>query len=74
MEEQVRKGNLNPGIESKNIGDGITELRGRNGGRILIREREGDIVEILGKTGKKKSDQKAVIKYVKKVFPKNEKK
>lgn len=63
MQQQLREGNLNPGIGSKPVGQGITELRGKNGGRILIREREGDVVEILGKTGKKKSDQDAVIAY-----------
>ena len=74
MEEQIRQGNMNPGIDSIKVGEGIIEFRGRNGGRILAREREGNVVEILGKVGKRKKDQKAVIKRVKKIFPNNEKK
>ena len=74
MEEQIRQGNMNPGIDSKKVGEGITEFRGNNGGRILARERDGNVVEILGKTGKNKKDQQAVINKVKKIFPNNEKK
>jgi putative component of toxin-antitoxin plasmid stabilization module len=53
MEEQLAQGNMNPGISSKPVGDGITEHRGKNGGRILVRESENDVVEILGKCGKR---------------------
>lgn len=53
MEEQIRQGNMNPGIGSKPVGEGITEFRGKNGGRILARESENGVVEILGKSGKK---------------------
>ena len=70
MEEQIRGGNMNPGIGSKKIGDGITEFRGENGGRILARENKQGVVEILGKSGKKKKNQDYVIAQVKKVFPK----
>lgn len=73
MEEQIRQGNMNPGIESKKLGDGITEFRGDNGGRILARELGDGTVEILGKSGKRPSNQQYVIDQVKKVFPKNEK-
>lgn len=53
MEEQLRQGNMNPGIGSKSVGEGITEFRGKNGGRILTRESENGVIEILGKSVKK---------------------
>ena len=71
--EQIRQGNMNPGIGSKSVGEGIIEFRGKNGGRILAREAENDVVEILGKSGKKPKNQQYVINQVKKVFPKNKK-
>jgi hypothetical protein len=64
---------MNPGISSKPVGDGMMEHRGKNGGRILVRESENDVVEILGKSGKRSANQQFVIDQVKKVFPKNEK-
>lgn len=70
MEEKIRLGNMNPGVGSKIVGEGIIEFRGDNGGRILARESENGIVEILGKSGKKTSNQNYVIKQAKKVFPK----
>ena len=73
MEEQLRQGNMNPGIGSKPVGEGITEFRGKNGGRILARESENGVVEILGKCGKKPKNQQYVIDQAKKVFPKNKK-
>ena len=71
MEEQIRQGNMNPRIGSRSIGEGITEFRGKNGGRILARESENGVVEILGKSGKKPKNQQEVIDQAKKVFPKN---
>ena len=62
MEESIRQGNMNPGIGSKPVGEGITEFRGKNGGRILARESEDGVVEILGKSGKKPKNQQYVIK------------
>jgi putative component of toxin-antitoxin plasmid stabilization module len=73
MEEQLAQGNMNPGIGSRPVGDGIREHRGKNGGRILVRESENNVVEILGKCGKKSADQQFVIDQAKKVFHKNEK-
>lgn len=29
MEEQIRQGNMNPGVGSKQVGEGITEFRGK---------------------------------------------
>lgn len=71
MEEQLAQGNMNPGIGSKPVGDGIMEHRGKNGGRILVRESENGVVEILGKSGKRPANQQFVIDQAKKVFPKN---
>lgn len=73
MEEQIRQGNMNPGVGSKPVGEGITEFRGKNGGRILVRESENGVVEILGKSGKRPKNQQYVIDQAKKVFPKNKK-
>ena len=73
MEEQLAQGNMNPGVGSKPVGDGIMEHRGKNGGRILVRESENDVVEILGKSGKRPANQQFVIDQAKKVFHKNEK-
>lgn len=73
MEEQIRQGNMNPGIGSRPVGEGITEFRAKNGGRILTRESENGVVEILGKSGKRPKNQQYVIDQAKKVFPKNKK-
>ncbi len=43
---------MNSGIGSKPVGEGITEFRAENGGRILARESENGVVEIIGKSGK----------------------
>ena len=59
---------MNPEIGSKNVGDGITEFRGKNGGPILARDLGDGVVEILGKTGKRKADQNGVIAKVKEKF------
>jgi hypothetical protein len=54
---------MNPGIGFKQVGDGIIEYRGKNGGRILAGESENNVIEILGKCGKK--NQNFVISRVK---------
>lgn len=60
LEKELMKGNENPGIGRKSIGSGIIEHRARNGGRLYVREVDG-VIEILGKSGKKKTNQQAVI-------------
>ena len=57
MEEQLAQDNLNPGIGSKPIGGETIEHRGKNGGRILARESENGVVEILGKSRKRPKNQ-----------------
>jgi hypothetical protein len=47
MEEQLAQGNMNPGISSKSVGNGIMEHRGENGGRILAHLREILLCKIL---------------------------
>lgn len=49
--DQLKKGNMNPGIGNKSIGSGITESRTRGGARVYWRIRESHL-EILGISGK----------------------
>ncbi|MCE2434431.1 MAG: hypothetical protein J4F29_16145 [Candidatus Latescibacteria bacterium] len=49
--DQLKKGNMNPGIGNKYIGGGIAESRTRGGARVYWRIREGQ-TEILGVSGK----------------------
>ena len=49
--DQLKNGNLNPGMGNKSIGGGIIESRTRGGGRVYWRIREEQI-EILGISGK----------------------
>jgi putative component of toxin-antitoxin plasmid stabilization module len=65
LEEELAKGNGNPGIGRKPIGNGIIEHRGRNGGRLYVRESDG-VIEIL--SGKKKSNQQFVINRLKEIY------
>ena len=67
LEEELAKGNYNPGIGSKPIGNGIIEHRGKNGGRLYVRESES-VIEILAKSGKKKINQQFVINKLKKIY------
>jgi len=55
---------MNPGTGSVPLGNEIMEHRARNGGRVILREIGNDIVEILGKSGKK--NQQFVIDRVQK--------
>ena len=61
LEEQLAKGNKNPGIGCKPICKGVVEHRGKNGGRLYVRElKDVNIIEIVAKSGKDKSNQKFV--------------
>jgi hypothetical protein len=68
LEEQLAQGNMNPGIGSTPLGNGFMEHRGDNGGRIIVKEVDGGVVEIYGKSGKRTTNQKFVIKRVLEVF------
>ncbi|MDD9972933.1 MAG: hypothetical protein OXU27_02955 [Candidatus Poribacteria bacterium] len=59
--DQLKKGNMNPGIGNKPIGNGITESRTRGGARVYWRIR-GSQLEILGISGK--DNQQRVINEV----------
>jgi RHS repeat-associated protein len=65
LTSELKKGNLNPGIGSKPIGQGLSEARHDSGARVYFREKDG-AVEILGKSGK--DNQQTVIKEVLDVF------
>ena len=62
--DELAKGNPNPGIGNVPIGNGLTEYRHKRGGRVVAR-RQGNFIEILGKSGKDKTNQKFVINRVK---------
>lgn len=67
LEKQLAKGNDNPGIGRKPISNGIIEHRGKNGGRLYVRESDS-IIEILAKSGKKKSNQQFVINRLNEIY------
>lgn len=59
--DQLKRGNMNPGIGNKSIGNGILESRTRGGARVYWRIR-GSQLEILGISGK--DNQQKVINEV----------
>jgi RHS repeat-associated protein len=63
--KQFLSGNANPGIGSKHLINDIFYLRGREGGRIFYRLKDG-VFEILGKSSKDNEQQ--VIDTVTKIF------
>ena len=62
--DELAKGNPNPGIGNKPLGNGLTEYRHKKAGRVVARKR-GTVIEILGKSGKDKTNQDFVINRVK---------
>jgi hypothetical protein len=54
-------------LKQNRIRFGIVEHCARNGGRVYVREVDG-VIEILGKSGKKKSNQQAVINRLKEIY------
>lgn len=67
LEEELAKGSDHPGIGHKPICKGVIEHRGKNGGRLYVRESDG-VIEILAKSGKKKSNQQFVINRLKRIY------
>ena len=59
--DQLKRGNMNPGIGNKPIGNGIIESRTRGGARVYWRIRDSQL-EILGISGK--DNQQKVINEV----------
>jgi Domain of unknown function (DUF4157) len=46
---QFKKGNANPGIGTRSLGDGFYELRGRNAGRVIVKQKSAGSFDIVGK-------------------------
>ena len=67
LQDELAKGNDNPGIHKKYLGNNVWEHRARGGGRVYIRE-IGDTVEILAKSGKGTQNQSKVIQRVKELY------
>jgi RHS repeat-associated protein len=65
LTSQLAKGNLNPGIGTKNLFGNISYARKRDGARVFFRQVEGKI-EILAKATKK--NEQAVIEKLKKLY------
>ncbi len=66
LTSELSRGNRNPGIGTKPIGQGISEARARDGARVYFRNESNGGVEILGKSNK--GNQQAVIDEVMRVF------
>jgi RHS repeat-associated protein len=62
---QLARGNLNPGIGTKNLFGNVFYARARDGARVFFR-RSGDQIEILAKASKK--NEAAVINRLKKLY------
>jgi hypothetical protein len=60
--EQLSLNNKNPGKRNRKVESlkTVTEARGKNGGRVYFRERDGKI-EILGKSNKKNQDKVIIL-------------
>jgi len=67
LEEKLIQGHENPGIGRKHICKSVIEHPSKNGGRLYVREADG-LIEILAKSGKKKSNQKFVINRLKEIY------
>src|SRR5690606_34508747 len=52
LQDELRKGNMNPGSGSKAIGQGISEARSRDGARLYFRQLGENAVEVLRKSNK----------------------
>jgi hypothetical protein len=67
LQDELAKGNDNPGIHKKYLGNNVWEHRARGGGRLYTRE-IGDKVVILAKSGKGKHNRRSVLNRVKKLY------
>jgi RHS repeat-associated protein len=65
LTSQLAKGNLNPGLGSKNLFGNISYARARDGARVFFRK-VGDQIEILAKASK--ANEQAVIDRLKKLY------
>jgi plasmid stabilization system protein ParE len=65
LTSQLAQGNLNPGIGTRQLFNGIREARARDGARVYFRQ-VGDTIEILAKSTK--ANQKAVISALQQIY------
>ena len=63
--ERLGKGNTNPGLGTKSLGEGISYARARDGARVFFRKSGGQI-EILAKASK--ANEAKVINYLKSLY------
>lgn len=63
--ERIRKGNLDPGIGTKNIFGDILEARSRSGARVYFR-RIGGTIQVV--TYSNKSNQRQVISRLRRIY------
>ena len=57
-----------PGLRSKTVAKGIIEHRHKKGGRTYIRKINETTFEVVARSGKRTSDQNAVIKRLQKIY------
>jgi hypothetical protein len=67
LQDELAKGNDNPGTHKKYLGNNVWKHRARGGGRLYTRKL-GDKVEILAKSGKGPQNQAKGIKRVKELY------
>ena len=46
---QLRAGNANPGIGTRSLSDGFFELRGKNAGRVIVKQTSSGTFDVVGK-------------------------
>lgn len=66
LRDQLKKGNMTPGIGTKHLFGGVFEARARDGARLYFRNGAEGTIEILGKSNK--SSQTAVINILKDLY------
>ena len=68
LESKLERGIEQPGLGSKTVAKGIKEHRHKNGGRTYIKRKDETIYEVVARSGKRKSDQTAVINRLKEIY------
>jgi PHP family Zn ribbon phosphoesterase len=63
--KELSKGNTNPGLGTKSLGNGISYARARDGARVFFQQ-AGNQIEILAKASK--ANESSVINYLKSIF------
>ena len=68
LESKLERGIEQPGLGSKIVAKGIKEHRHKGGGRTYIKRKDETIYELVARSGKRKSDQRAVINRLKEIY------